>query len=44
MMTHGTETNVTSLLYNKSSIQNSYIFTSYEDDDPATVVDWETMA
>jgi hypothetical protein len=28
MMTHGTETNVTSLLYNKSSVQNSYIITS----------------
>jgi hypothetical protein len=23
MMTHGTETNVTSLLYNRSSVQNS---------------------
>jgi hypothetical protein len=44
MMTHGTETNVTSLLYNKSSIQNSYIITSYEDDDPSTKVDWETTA
>jgi hypothetical protein len=42
MMANGTETNVTSLLYNKSYVQNSYIITSYEDDDPATIVDWET--
>jgi hypothetical protein len=42
MMTHGTETNDTSLLYNKSSVQNSYIITSYEDNDPTTIVDWET--
>jgi hypothetical protein len=42
MMTHGTETNVTSLLHNKSFIQNSYIITSYEDDDLATIVDCET--
>jgi hypothetical protein len=42
MMTHGIETNVTSLLYNKSSVQNSYIITSYEDDDPANKVDSET--
>jgi hypothetical protein len=42
MMTHGTETNVTSLLYNRSSVQNSYIITSYEDDDLATIVDLET--
>jgi hypothetical protein len=39
MMAHGTKTNVTTLLYNKSSVQNSYIITSYEDDDPATKVD-----
>jgi hypothetical protein len=39
MMTHGTETNVTSLLYNRSSVQNSYIITSYEDNDPTTIVD-----
>jgi hypothetical protein len=38
MMTHGTETNITSLLYNKSSVQNSYIIASYEDDDLATIV------
>jgi hypothetical protein len=42
MMTHGTKMIVTSLLYNKSYVQNSYIITSYEDDDPATIVDWET--
>jgi hypothetical protein len=42
MITHGTETNVTSLLYNKNSVQNSYIITSYVDDDLATIVDWET--
>jgi hypothetical protein len=41
-ITHGTETNVTSLLYNKSSLQNSYIITSYEDDDLTTIVDSET--
>jgi hypothetical protein len=39
MMTHGIEMNVTSLLYNKSFLQNTYIITSYEDDDPATIVD-----
>jgi hypothetical protein len=44
MMTHGAETNVTSLIYNKSFVENSYLITSYEDDDPATLVDWETMA
>jgi hypothetical protein len=44
MMTHGIKTNVTSLLYNKSSVQNSYIITSYEYDDPATIVEWETTA
>jgi hypothetical protein len=44
MMTHGIEIDVTSLLYNKSSVQNSYIITSYNDDDPATIVDWETTA
>jgi hypothetical protein len=44
MMTHGIEANVTSLLFNKSSIQNSYIITSYEDDDLATKVGWETTA
>jgi hypothetical protein len=44
MMTHGTEMNVTSLLYNRSSVQNKYIITSYEDIDPATIVDWETTA
>jgi hypothetical protein len=42
MMTHGTKTNATSSLYNKSSIQNSYIITSYEDDNPTNIVDWET--
>jgi hypothetical protein len=42
IMTHGTETNVTYLLYNRSSVQNSYIITSYQDDNPATKVDWET--
>jgi hypothetical protein len=31
--------NVTSLLYNKSSVQNSYKITSYEDDDPTTIID-----
>jgi hypothetical protein len=36
--------NVTSLLYNKSSVQNSYIITSYEDDNLATIVDWEMTA
>jgi hypothetical protein len=41
MMTHGTEMNVTSLLCNKSSVQNSYIITTYEDDDLATIVDWK---
>jgi hypothetical protein len=41
MMTHGTEMNVTSLLYNRSSIQNSKIITSYVDNDLATIVDWE---
>jgi hypothetical protein len=44
MMTHGTETNITSLLYNRSFVQNSKIITSYEDNDPATIVDWETTA
>jgi hypothetical protein len=44
MMTHGTETNVTSLVYNNSSVQNIYIITSYKDDDPATIVDRETTA
>jgi hypothetical protein len=34
MMTHGTETNVTSLLYNRSSVQNNKIITSYEDNGP----------
>jgi hypothetical protein len=42
MITHGTEMKVTSLLYNKSFVQNSYIITSYEYDDPATIVDCET--
>jgi hypothetical protein len=44
MMAYGTETNVTTLLYNKSYVQNSYIITSYEDDDPVTKVDWEMTA
>jgi hypothetical protein len=44
MMTQGTKTNVTSLLYNKSYVENSYIITSYKDDDPVTIVDWEMIA
>jgi hypothetical protein len=43
-MTHGTETNVTSLLYNRSSVQNSKIITSYKDNHLAIKVDWETTA
>jgi hypothetical protein len=39
MMTHGTEANVTSLIYNKVLYK---IVTSYEDNDLATIVDWET--
>jgi hypothetical protein len=33
-MTHGIEINVTSLLYNRSSVQNSLINTSYDNDPP----------
>jgi hypothetical protein len=36
MMTHGTETNVTSLLYNRIPIQNKSVITSYGDNDPTT--------
>jgi hypothetical protein len=34
MMTHGTETNVISLLYNRSFVQNSQIIKSYGVNDP----------
>jgi hypothetical protein len=36
MMNHGTGSNVTSLLNNRSSVQNKKIITSYEDNDPTT--------
>jgi hypothetical protein len=38
MMTHGTKTNVTSLIYNRV-MYKIIIITSYEDNDPATKVD-----
>jgi hypothetical protein len=42
MITHGTETNVTSLIYNRFLYKIIKIITSYEDNDPSTIVDWET--
>jgi hypothetical protein len=41
MMTHGTEMNVTTLIYN-GVLYKIIIITSYKDNDPTTKVDWET--